>query len=998
MRIVIFALLFVLGFSVAQAAPKKPESWDVTALSEQTFLFEKKKVTVLVDVDFVPDQEEQVAKFIRSSDFAKAMKLLRNSDDLGLEGEPITVNATRKQYGSTIVGVTETLYKQGDYDAVLTEHWWVKNHLTFHVSVLSRGKFAQSNEQQELIFEPFAQDLGLIEGKTAVFNFLIPRAHADELRTSRGRTTPRSPQAPQSQASGAIDCQRDAASLGVDPSKARRGPPVLSPTFTSTTCKDGLKRIWDETKKSIFDLGNDFKNRSARLRRQLGCTGFPPPPRYESAKRSESYYQMFSRWGRNVKTAVGQAGLQQMAAQCEESAANGALAQMAGNAVVGTVRGLVSLAQLTQQLQYELTIGQVKRTASLIKYGKLADDDPLKTMGEMISSQWSGFKCLSGAEQAAKICKVGGEVSIAVASMAVGAGMTAAARLARIASIVGRAVETEQLAAKAALAAKVARAEKDAAAAARAAQVAQTANREREVAANAVRAANLNPAERARAASRILERSLSTNERNAVQRAHLFGKPGPDGKYSVSDLREKVRIMTDAGLSRDEAKRLIRTGATGADPAVTAAALSAATTSRTDMQPLTPGASVAETTIDTIGNAGKPAAYFREQAEYYEKTWANDLSAINDPAKTRLDLMTAGVPEKAADVSRMLMRSISPEDIASTEFVTGSAGGRYTQLMRYASFGGSSTSSDAGSMMARVLRELPAGKREEFLNSLNSQFTAQNRVLRGERTADASQRMGRSYPQIMERAYRETVDNAMGFKSSTSPEARVFYARLDNPSQQREAVAELMARPQMAGLSREEFMDLRANAAAGLARSQELSAAEKKAAEAARVVKPAPQAQRSYTAASTPRPAIPTPKPVVSAQPVKPAPNVAEPARPPTTRIIPDRNPAIADRTPLAERNLQNGSYSRAFISSFTSDGDVAVGMARETARSRDVGRITQFVSDLRGFVPKPEAKAQRAQLLRVVQEFRQGDAYKLMPNGYVTEFERLERNLREGY
>lgn len=856
MRLLIFIFAFVSSFApFAHAAPKQ-EDWDITELSEQTFLFDKKNVSVLVDVDFAPDADEAVAKFIKSSDFVKAMKRLRNSGDLGLEGEALTVSASRKQYGPTYVGITESLFKLGDRSAVLTEHWWVKNHLTFHVSILSRGTYARSDDEQEKIFEPFAKDLGLIPGATARFDFLIPEAHADELRRNGGRTggarrstTPAEP---------SIDCKRDAAKYGIDPAVARTGPPSLAPSFSGATCKAGVARLWTETKKSVIDLGRDYANRAARLRRQLQCTGQPPPPKYESARRGETYYGMFARWGRNIGTAVTYSGASQVASNCEEAAGNGAMAQMAGNAIVGTVRGLVTLGQLTQQLQYELTVGQVRRASQLIRYGKIADSDPMLGLASMIGDQWAGFKCYTDREQATKLCKIGAEVGITVASMAVGGGVTAAARLARIASVVGRAVEAEQALMKTAAAAKeaqaIARAARVAreaqggvttareveatAKAARAVQATRAANADRQVAASAVRNLNMTAAERARATQRVLGRELSQAERAAVEKAHAFGRPGANGQYSVGDLREKLRIMTaEGGLSKDEALKLLRTGVTGEAPAVSATALAAAATEQTPVK-LQPGASVADTTIVTSANAGKPASFFREQAEVYQKTWRQDLDLINDADLSPAELAIRDVPQKASDVSRMLMRSISPEDIASTEFITDAAGERYMRMMRLASFGGNSTSSDAATMMARVVREMPEAKRGDFLGSLNNQFTLQIQAMRGDRTLEATRRMGRAFPTVIQRTYREIVDNAMGFTSSESAAAKDFYRRLDSSTTRKQALDELMERPQMRGIDRQEIDDLRMSADSAMMRAREMAEAEERAARGATREKP----------------------------------------------------------------------------------------------------------------------------------------------------------------
>lgn len=69
-------------------------------------------------------------------------------------------------------------------------------------------------------------------------------------------------------------------------------------------------------------------------------------------------------------------------------------------------------------------------------------------------------------------------------------------------------------------------------------------------------------------------RPLTRAQEDAVKRAHEFGdgQPGRDGKpagvynYTDAQLKEKLRILEDAGFTPDQAKQLIREGITGGDP------------------------------------------------------------------------------------------------------------------------------------------------------------------------------------------------------------------------------------------------------------------------------------------------------------------------------------------------------------------------------------------------------------------------------------------------
>ena len=76
---------------------------------------------------------------------------------------------------------------------------------------------------------------------------------------------------------------------------------------------------------------------------------------------------------------------------------------------------------------------------------------------------------------------------------------------------------------------------------------------------------------RQRSAETILERPLSPREARAVQAAHEIGEGqlGRDGtlagigNYTDQQLRDKARILREAGFSRDERRRLIESGVVG---------------------------------------------------------------------------------------------------------------------------------------------------------------------------------------------------------------------------------------------------------------------------------------------------------------------------------------------------------------------------------------------------------------------------------------------------
>ena len=69
-------------------------------------------------------------------------------------------------------------------------------------------------------------------------------------------------------------------------------------------------------------------------------------------------------------------------------------------------------------------------------------------------------------------------------------------------------------------------------------------------------------------ASKLLNRTLSATERDAVLKAHEVGSDvgAGFGTYTPEQLREKVQILKDAGFSQDERSALMRNGITGQAP------------------------------------------------------------------------------------------------------------------------------------------------------------------------------------------------------------------------------------------------------------------------------------------------------------------------------------------------------------------------------------------------------------------------------------------------
>jgi hypothetical protein len=60
-----------------------------------------------------------------------------------------------------------------------------------------------------------------------------------------------------------------------------------------------------------------------------------------------------------------------------------------------------------------------------------------------------------------------------------------------------------------------------------------------------------------------IEKNLSWERRQAIEVAHSVGAPGPDGKYSLADLKKKAEILKKAGFSAEEREALFRGNITG---------------------------------------------------------------------------------------------------------------------------------------------------------------------------------------------------------------------------------------------------------------------------------------------------------------------------------------------------------------------------------------------------------------------------------------------------
>lgn len=80
---------------------------------------------------------------------------------------------------------------------------------------------------------------------------------------------------------------------------------------------------------------------------------------------------------------------------------------------------------------------------------------------------------------------------------------------------------------------------------------------------NLEKAAAFTNEERLMAAKNVIGKKLSSAQEQAVLKSHEVGSDKGYFEYSFSELREKMRILTSAGFSPDEADKLMRHGITG---------------------------------------------------------------------------------------------------------------------------------------------------------------------------------------------------------------------------------------------------------------------------------------------------------------------------------------------------------------------------------------------------------------------------------------------------
>jgi len=826
MKLISWTCFFALVLLCQIAKAELPDGYSVSEITPHQFLFEnpKQHSTVLVNFDAVDIESDDAESYIRSSRYLQDARNSRRAKAMGFgEGDPFSFGASREQFASQWMGVSEYMFMAGDRSALVTERWYVRNGWAFTILISTVGNQTASPESHQQIFKAFAEDLGLkSDARSALFSSLIPPAFAEEI--GRSKPNPARPrQATQASSNNQpVNCQAEAASLGIKSNLARSGAPAIHPKLSGTECLAGAKRVLDDAKTCLADgvaaaqrLGSKvaqrYQENEAYIDKQLGCRNEASrsTPSRAPVKVQRSDSESWSDWVqqtrifKSAKAMTIQAGCAVArhvgaASMMEAQAAQAAYSAVKSGATT-VVNGVVRASKAA--LYYADPRTQIRLGTQFFNYVKNVGD-PAVAVFQFLEKNSRGFTCLKDAEQTRVACKFITQTAAELAATAAtGAAASAAVRALRASRALTASLEALETGTRV----------EQRAAAVRFAESSTT----------------MSEAGRARSAERVLGRKLSAAEREAVQAAHVEGTSGV-GKYSQAELRRKSMILKDAGFSESERARLMRTGVTGE---VSAGERSLANT--------------------VLGaNSERSAVAYRKEAEDYLKQHSRELSELDADDLTRADHVIANRPQLASDGARLLMRSISSTDLAGTETVS-DAGGRYLRMMQLASHAGSSTADDAGQMMARVIEELPQEKRGDFLQSLNNSFSSENRVLHGERPPPKTGTYGRDVTTVINSTYRNVVTNAMGWHQPEDAKAiEGFFKRIDSASTQREALNELMSKPGMQGISVEDFKDLRITAQSAAARRAEISKAEESArkAEATRRAEDA-EAKKSAEAA-----------------------------------------------------------------------------------------------------------------------------------------------------
>lgn len=830
-NLVVYFLFALLAGRSAVAA--SPVGFSVLEITPQRYLFENpsQHISVVVSFDALDTDEASANSYLRSARFLQDAKNSRQPKAMGFESfESFQFQATREQQGSTWIGVLESSFKSGEKSALVSERTFFRNGWAFHVFITTVGNQTASSDSHRTIFNSFAPDLGLNQKVATVWDYLLTDAFAlDEVGTNHGRKLKNNSGAQVTTEKPLVRCETSAAELGIDEKVVRHGTPVLHSQLSKGECLNGAVRVWDDIKQSSLDavsatsrygskISNGYHRHRQYIQKQLNCRDdaqapAPAAPTQVSSRAlSLAQQQSYADWIRQsrifqsakamvVQSACAVAGHVSAAALTIrdvdrdelKAAYSGVQAVSRGALAVGGAVGAaaVDVANHPEKLLYLSPAYDAALLAEKVHKFAKSGKDPAESTFAFLAEKLPGFSCLNDQEQTRIACKFVVKATLEI-GLAVGTGGATSAVLR--AARVGKALDEAILAL-------------------------ETGTRAEQRAA-AIRFAEAGASASARnsAAEKVIGRSLSSAEKDAVAAAHLEGKSGA-GAYAKVELIAKTRILKDAGFSVAERAKLMRIGITGipVDPAAIAAGAAAGNSTIAQ-----PKQSFASDVLHSSPNARYSAAEYEKQAASYSKLYERDLARLDDPATSASDKVVEDLHRKASDVARLTMQSVSNADIATIEYV-GDAGGKLTRMMQLASHAGSSTSDDAGRVMAKVISELPPENRANFISSLNNEFSAQNRILAGERPPPANGTYGRNLSTVVNTTYRNTVTEALGLhQPDDADKIATFFKRLDDSTKQKDALNELMATPQMRGVDVQEIKDLRVNAASAVAQHMRL--------------------------------------------------------------------------------------------------------------------------------------------------------------------------------
>jgi hypothetical protein len=563
---------------------------------DQVLIRHKTQKAVIIITEYGSDLPLEEARAYLRKDFKRDIVRTRLAG-WQVDGPALkNLNARISPDGEIPFGELEFSLDVPEGIAAFTERLWVTNDRAWQIVVADYGAFTTSPDAQRLEIDDLMAELTASASrgsKSAWIDLLVPRAHAAASELNRSRsTTPRgtAPE-PSVKPGGQNSCSHVPA--GPHKIDANAAPRLSLSSFKG--CAVGAAKAIPEM---VVAIGTALAKTGTAL-----CKNGP------GIARSTAAYV-----GRTASAEAKRCGDQ------PNSAKMGWIAYAKAEAYYSGCIALLPMS-IAVHTGYDLTAATVRGAGAAASWVWAHLDLPL-VMFNYIKTRVHDLGCFDAETQMKAIC--GFVVKAAASAAAIGftggaagaalagargvaildagmagataaltsasgiglarnvlsrAGRSVAADAAESAAgeVVGAAVTAEKNATAAAKALRDARRSGNPQAIRSAEEASRAAEAARVKRAKAVRDLELTSTGRARAATQALGRKVTNQESGLIERAHKLGTPNSAGKYSVPDLRAKLKLMTDGGLSRPDALKLLRTGVTGeATPTAIADATAAA--------------------------------------------------------------------------------------------------------------------------------------------------------------------------------------------------------------------------------------------------------------------------------------------------------------------------------------------------------------------------------------------------------------------------------------